>query len=389
MIKLNRLLYTTTADVFHDAVVPTAEHRAYLERCRNDIRDHLKKGIGEASVKYFGLPHPIIPRFRTQGSWSYNTCIQPSHLPPQEMDWDYGVYLPLEVWEKNGPPKEMAKKYFDLVETLLQSLCDKNGWELVPGKDTCIRVQVAMHAHMDIPLYAAPAEQFVKIYERAILKSTAAQHNKAATAMDSADADQIDAQDWDELRCIAMATREGIWKESDPEKVSRWFRAKIGMLTPQLQRICRYVKAYRDHHWKEGGPSSIVMMIAIAQQFKPAEGRDDLALEQAAEILSKALQGEVREAGIDEGKEDFNAKLDYFQKLDAAAKFNALAKALRQCRNSDISARTEVVRSLKIQLGERIPNRPDLIEVDTQYGAAIAVPARKVVQPVVGSSSAG
>ena len=45
------------------------------------------------------------------------------------MDWDYGIYLPVTVWEDNGPPHAMAKAYFDLVEG---SIAERSASLLVP-----------------------------------------------------------------------------------------------------------------------------------------------------------------------------------------------------------------------------------------------------------------
>src|SRR5438309_11093496 len=124
MLKLNRLFYSSIdADVFSDRIAPTQEQRDVLENAKNSIRDHLRPRIREATVAVLGMETAVDPRFRTQGSWKYRTCVQPARCPPQEMDWDYGVYLPVSVWEDNGPPHAMARLYFNVVEALLRELC--------------------------------------------------------------------------------------------------------------------------------------------------------------------------------------------------------------------------------------------------------------------------
>ena len=105
------------------------------------------------------------------------------------MDWDFGVYLPVSVWEDNGPPRAMAKLYFQLVESLLRDLCKEKGWQLYSGKDTCIRVQIAAWAHIDIPLYAAPEDQFVQIVEKGALSGIVVDSAREALVENFADAD--------------------------------------------------------------------------------------------------------------------------------------------------------------------------------------------------------
>ena len=74
-----------------------------------------------------------------------------------------------------------------------------------------------------------------------------------------------------------MATRAGEWKPSDPGAVAQWFRDCSSVHGEQLQRICRYVKAWRDFHWTEGGPSSILLMILVTQGFVANPRRADVS----------------------------------------------------------------------------------------------------------------
>jgi hypothetical protein len=172
MLKLNKLFYNSDLqNVFCDRIEPTDDQKNFLVACKNEIRDHLSKQIQLATTTILGMEKPVSPKFRTQGSWSYMTCVQPPFQPPQEIDWDFGVYLPVHVWEENGPPHVMAKAYFGLVEKLLQRLCQNKKWKMITGKDTCIRIQVANWAHIDIPLYAAPEDAFAQIIEKSALSA--------------------------------------------------------------------------------------------------------------------------------------------------------------------------------------------------------------------------
>ena len=109
MLKLNRLFSTVTAKAFHDAIAPTERQRTVLQDAKNTIREFLRAEIHAATTTVLGLKTPVTPRFRTQGSWIYGTCVQPAWPGQQQIDLDFGVYLPVTVWESNGPPHAMAR----------------------------------------------------------------------------------------------------------------------------------------------------------------------------------------------------------------------------------------------------------------------------------------
>jgi hypothetical protein len=394
MLKLNKLfLYEGNLDTFDAAIEPTSQQRAYLTSCKNAIRDHLREGIKVASKLVLGMDKMIEPRFRTQGSWSYKTCLQVAH-PPQEMDWDYGVYLPATTWE-NHKPRVAAKVYFELVEGLLEKLCGERGWKLLKGddcKDTCIRVQVASWAHIDIPLYAAPETKFVQIMEKAMNAARADSIYTQDTfdMAESADAGELPAWRWADLDEIVMATRQGEWKESDPGAVSDWFNDRVREHGEQLRRICRYVKAWRDYIWPdgEGAPTSIMLMIAATHGFQSKLRRDDLALEQAVHHLATALANDIREVGIDEGKEDFN-RLSPSQRREAAAKAAELRAAIRNARYCTVNERNTAIQALRGQFGERVPFRIEWLEIDGYAEEVRSTQATVVPPPRVDSTKAG
>lgn len=384
MLNLHRLFSTVTAPTFHDAITPTRAQRTVLENAKNKIRDFLRKEIHDATVSELGMPHPVTPRFRTQGSWSYGTCCQPAWPQTQQIDWDFGVYLPVTVWENNGPPHAMAKRYFELVERQLVRLCEGMGWKLMSGKNTCIRIEVAPYAHIDLPLYAAPEREFERIYER-VIKAQRLRADSAVITLDSAE-----EQEWADLKEMVLAQRSGEWKASDPEEIARWFRDRLLEHTEQLQRVCMYLKAWRDFHYPVGGPTSVCIMVAITAEFKVFRGRDDLALEAAAVALSRALSGEVRCEGISACDEDFNERLSEEEKAEAVRKAAALAAEIRRARmlsSGSLSAQ-EAIRILTAQLGERVPQ--DASQVDSDGGDDIrSIPARRVPPPAVKSTQAG
>lgn len=73
MLKLNKLFYATDEqDVFSDRIEPAPDQRKFLVDCKNEIRDHLRPRIREATTAILGMDAAVSPRFRTQGSWLYN-----------------------------------------------------------------------------------------------------------------------------------------------------------------------------------------------------------------------------------------------------------------------------------------------------------------------------
>lgn len=379
MLKWNKLLLNDgDLEAFDERIEPSVRQRDYLDGCRIKIREHLREGIRKASVSVLGLEHAVAPRFRLQGSCAYRTCIQRAHAH-QEMDLDYGVYLPVSAFE-DSRPRVAAKAYFELVESLLRRLCNAEGWTLDDSKDTCVRVKVSAWAHIDVPLYASPEHIFTTILERS-----------AGAKADYADFDfgaDLTESFWVTMDEIHLAERDGTWKKSDPAKVTRWWRALVEEHGEQLRRICRYVKAWRDFWWPTGGPSSVALMIAIARNFSGRPRRDDLALEDAAAQLALALGGELRERGIDFGKEDFLGGLSAEDKRLAVERAEQLAKRLKLVRSYGPNLRADAVVDIRKQLGDRIPARPDWLEADGSADVRAAA-ATIVASPVVRATESG
>ncbi|WP_313206940.1 CBASS cGAMP synthase [Stenotrophomonas sp.] len=392
MLNLHSLFFSgDNPDAFDRAISPSEEQRKELVRAKNKIRDHLREGIRRASTTVLGMEKQVEPKFRTQGSWSYKTCIQGAQVPPQEMDWDFGVYLPVTVWDVSAPPHAMAKLYFAFVEESLEGLCRREGWELPKRNPRCVRVKIASWAHIDLPLYAAPEEKFEKVKESVVLDHALSKNylreSVSASLEEHSELGEMPEDFWAEMEDIHMAKRNGEWVKSDPEQVSKWFNDRVSQHGDQLRRVCRYLKAWRDYHWEEGGPTSVLLMIMAAKQFERARGRDDVALERAAQAVEVLVRGEVREAGIDLCEEDFN-RLDDAGRQLASERAGQLRSAIRRARALQVAMRGEAVLRIQEQLGERIPYDPDLVVADGA-GEVRSAEARVVVPPVVGATHAG
>ena len=97
---------------------------------------------------------------------AYRTLNDPAH-PPQQIDYDDGLYLPVSFLAEAGNPVIAASGYFRIVEILLTPLCRKRGWSLDRTTKKCVRIVLDDHAHIDLPRYAIPDQEFHQLVEDA------------------------------------------------------------------------------------------------------------------------------------------------------------------------------------------------------------------------------
>ncbi len=389
MLKFHKLfLNNGHALSFNEVIPPSSIQWQTLVDAKNAIRDHLRASLHAASNQLLDMDRRIGPRFRSQGSCVYRTLIQPAH-PGQEMDWDFGVYLPVEIM--NAKPRTAAKTYFDLVEAALAELCRERKWSLDHTKNSCVRVRIAPWAHIDVPLYAVPAREFHTIQERA--SATAQFHanlRDSKMLSESTDFAEMPEPFWEMIEGVHLATRDGEWKKTDPEEVARWFNDRLEQHGDQLRRVCRYVKGWRDYHWPNcDGPSSVSLMILVARRFVRRERRDDLALEDAACAIHEGVGVGINEPGIDGGDEDFN-RLDQSMRAQAKVMAKDLVDKLRTSRHyASVNLAPDVVRNVRDQFGSRIVDDPSFIELDNSADIVRKSKAMAVPPPLVGSNHSG
>lgn len=389
MLKLHKLFLNAGHALSFDQVIePTQTQWDTLVEAKNAIRDHLRASLRAASAQLLGMDRQIGPRFRSQGSCVYRTLIQPAH-PKQEMDWDFGVYLPVEIMDAR--PKTAAKTYFDIVETALDTLCKKRRWSLDRNKKSCVRVKIAPWAHIDVPLYAIPASEFHTIQERA--RATAKLYAGARDSeilRESADFSEIPEPLWQMIDGVHLATRAGEWVKTDPEEVASWYNDRVVQHGEQLRRVCRYVKGWRDYGWPDcDGPSSVSLMILVARNFIPRLRRDDLALEDAARAIHEGIGDDIYEPGIDGGEVDFN-RLDANQRKLAKALAKDLLDQLWKSRHyASLNLARDAIRNVRGQFGTRIADDIGFIEVDDSADQVRRSSAAAVAPPLVGSNQSG
>lgn len=351
-LNLNTLFNYGPYLSFLNNISPVPREEKSLKEAKNVIQQHLKSSIPKWLEEQMGENPNIVPRFRPQGSWSYKTCNAPC-WPNQEMDFDLGVYLPVSLWDDNDiHPKAAAKGYYRMILELMTPLAEENNWTL-SEKHTCVRVTLnnGTHAHVDLPLYAAPNEQFHQILES---RMNVAFANRLAFD---------DSVSWDTLSRISLACKDGTWNPSDPGKVVVWFNKKLDRHGSQLRRICRYLKAWRDHVWMTGGPSSILLMVCATQTLDQAKedftDRDDLALNHVLKSLPVQIGSSVIEPMIDLN-EDLN-RLTPSDRQKATSEALNFQKAMNLALDSNISECDESIRLIQNYLGERFPNNPTVV----------------------------
>lgn len=362
MLNLSPLLYTTRDlpddpgrsldhPTFLKALDLTSEEKQSIDVARKRIRDALREGLPAALREKGYTGRMCEPKFYIQGSWAYKTLNRPCHTPPQQSDVDDGVYLPLSIMKEEAKPHLAIDDFFAAVAETLQQLCNDNGWSL-ERKANCMRVVISLYAHIDLPLYAIPDDQYL------LLK--AAMEARNATAMDSIDS-TASTQTWKRLPSdqILLACDRG-WIKSDPLTMKEWFEQEVQDKGKQLRRVIRYIKGFRDQQWDEQGPSSILLMAAACPLFEFEYKRDDEALLAVVKSIPQALRDGVLNP-IDQGVY-LTAALSSREVEVAAEKFEMFAKYLEAAMSLSATAKEQACHWMRDMLGDRFPNRPDLID---------------------------
>jgi len=396
--NLHRLFFEAPEknDLLCELGVPDKEHQG-LRDARDLIRATVRSGfaswqetldrrivLSEIAVRKSVADPKLRPKFRMQGSASYHTLNLPARQPPQRIDIDDGIYLPVSFLAESGNPVIASAGYFRLVEVILAPLCKKNSWKL-REKTSCVRVELSQKAYIDLPLYAIPDNEFDSLVETATITKMAADRMLIKDGIELADA-LYEAFPEDELR---LAHREKGWIKSDPRLIERWFKDAVETHGLQVRRVCRYFKAWRDHHWDACCLSSITIMKCVVDAFDSLRGsvdpkRDDLAvLEVAARLQSyfcgaicnPVLDGDLNDNWSDQDREAFKQ-----QAVDLHHRINL---AIRESDSRSV-ALTELTRAF----GPRIPQDITLVAL-TAEATVISYKATKMPAPAVHKTTSG
>lgn len=380
MLNLSSLFYTTDEDevCLHAALNLELDQRAYIAEAKTDVRNCLRTGI-PIVLKSKGYTNVVPqPRFFTQGSWAYKTLNAPAQSP-QQADVDDGCYLPLSFVSQTTRPSVAATVFFAVAEEALAALVKVRRWKLITDKPTCIRIEIAPFAHVDIPLYAIPDDEFMTL-------AKASAQLYGYLTLDSA-LRKAEHDAWTALprSSVLLAHREYDWMESDPRPVKEWFLAEVAARGEQLRRVVRYLKAFRDWKWPSGGPTSILLMSAAAPLFEKRDRRDDLALLDVVAALPAKLRGGVNNPVDD--KESLTKRFGEERVEEAAKQFEAFEKMLRGA--LDAWNEVQACRWMIAEFGPRFPNAPDRVKVVSVAATITAAPAAVGPSELVGRTKAG
>lgn len=358
----------------------SGEQREFILEAKSHIRTAMRDGLQNALQSMGHVADGIEPRFFTQGSYAYKTLNAPAHAS-QQADIDDGAYLPMSFVADTGRPSIASASFFKAAETALTSLVQSKRWRLVVDKATCVRVEVAQFAHVDIPLYAIPDVEFVKLEKAARLR------NRADARVGGFVFEGADEDSWVNLpsSSVLLAHRQKNWFESDPRPIKAWFLGEVERLGEQFRRCVRYLKAFRDQQWEAGGPSSILLMVAAAPLFEKRDRRDDVAL---ADLLSK-LPDAIRTGVCNpmDARESLTERLGDAAVELAARKLERLHGALSASINS--TSATEACSLLVDQFGPRFPVDSSRIKPSSVASAIATAPASAMPSPIVGRTKAG
>ncbi|MCG9649842.1 hypothetical protein L1D24_14865 [Vibrio brasiliensis] len=259
-----REVFIEAQGVFRDAKIlsPDEHSQAYLrqkikaKRSFNHISDEMLSALVKLASNLDDEQRraflKITPKFRTQGSYEYQTLNVPYCRPPQEMDIDDGVYFPMQMFE--DAPALAHRLMIVLVDTALQSLASEHaGWKFDNSKPTCARVHVAAeNIHLDVPMYAIPEEKYD------LIKASFDEH----LSLESLHKPWLSNEARLDPNSVHLARRDSEkWQKSDPQVVQEWFIQSVHEVGEHLRLACRFLKGWRDVVWTHGGgPSSIALM---------------------------------------------------------------------------------------------------------------------------------
>lgn len=385
MADVSKLLFSRTADPsFLSALEPTNAERTKLLTSRALVRGSLRTAFARADKE---LGASVSPRFFTQGSWAYRTLNRAPFMPPQQMDLDDGVYLPLSFLREAPKPSLAADVYFKVVDTALDRLAQEQRWKF-EQKDTCARLIVSDVSHIDVPMYAIPDVEFVFLEE----KATATLRHLTE---DEQELEFMSARDdsWRNLPSdkIMLAHRKENWVQSDPRKIHTWFVGEVDQFGEQFRRVCRYLKAWRDQHNALDQVSSVSLMACVSTMYRRVDRgllptREDEALAYVAHGLADLFATGVenptnREERLDRQIDD-NMRPAVIAKCRELS--TRLSDTLKHCMNARVAVDT--MRSL---LGGRVPDREDLVVIKLPAEAVREQPKALTPIPAVGRSRSG
>lgn len=383
MKNLSPLFHSSSiADPLLAKLELTDQEKRTLRTAKDLVRKTLKAGLAEQIRKALPqLERVLAPRFFTQGSYSYKTINRPWHNG-QQIDLDDGCYLPLS-FAKGFEVDHASTLFFAAVDSILGKLAEGMGWELITKKPTCTRLELNSRMHIDVPLYVIPDEEFIHLIEARAALSFSAEAVK----------EEQERRIWADLPqdCVLLAVRtDENWWKSDPRPIADWVKAQAEAKGEQWRRTVRYLKAWRDSQWPNGGPTSICLMAAMDQVFEEqVPRRDDLALLQVANRLPSVLEGDIYNPTDDTELLSRRFNEEEGLREETVGKMQILAESLDKAINGSCNEQ-RACSLLREQFGERFPDAPEAIQtVSAEAVVASTSPRINTSRPVVKSTHSG
>lgn len=377
---------------YHQALQISGDAESQLMAARSDLRNAIRAAGSRIRIedrywdssflaKTFASRPDVCPRFFTQGSYAYKLLIDPCHCPPQQVDLDDGLYVVVDYLQ-NGQPALVAKALFEMVEEAVAPLCKARGWTLDSTKESCVRVQLSPRSHIDIPIYSAP---------RAIAESKELNDLAFASGRVAKSAGHTYAKLPSDK--IMLACRDGTWQQSDPLKLQEWVEACVQRHGEDFRRACRYFKGWRDYQWTSCCLSSITVMaavqLALEQLFSAHKSfEDDRLVYEIAQLLPGIFEHEIYNPVFPSQRIVLNDWSDE-QRDEIVAASRALAENMERALKRSADA-TLVVEALRRTFGDRVPYRPDAVEILPPATATVAtakaavVPAPRIMRSTSG-----
>ena len=324
---------------------------------------------------YADVPREPKVKFLTQGSCAYGTLNAPAHVPPQRMDMDDGIYFPMSILATAERPNVPPALLLDGMESLLRDLERQEGWQMQP-MPSCCRMVIGADKHIDLPLYVMPDREMGDLDSREgpLMFAKAEQrfenfYREFAIPL------------YPELISgkVLLAHRDG-WVDSDPRKIIDWVAAQRERHGAKFINICRYLKAWRDHQWKEKSKlSSIAIMSIVADAFAADEFRrsnnEGEWLLWAAQHIPECLNSGVDDpAHPGDASKRLDAKISDREKMDIRHRAGNLALDLDYVLHGDNVDPNEACERLRRHFGNRFPDNGKLISL-CKAMAAIVPPA--------------
>lgn len=287
----------------------------------------------------------IKPKFKSQGSSVYKTQNIPAHNPPQEVDVDDGVYLPITFFQKK--PIIGKKIFFKIVDSALKKLARRENWTFIE-KRTCSRIQISNSMHFDVPIYVASKSHIATL--------------KAETLLFSESIDESREIVLEEGEVYLGLRNNEHWTISDPKLISDWFNESKKYYGDSLTRLCRYLKAWRDYKWETGGPSSITLMICVTETFdnRGPFRNDSDALINIFDALSTQLLAGVKNPKV-EDEVIFPRGISDTEKAEICAMASESSNIIKSVLYSG-TTKQSVVNGFISVFGDRIPNEESWVE---------------------------